>query len=72
MMGGAYFVTGVIVKSKWTAYLSIGWWIGGIILFTVHNINQFLIMSAMMLFFQTVPGIIFYRKYKLEVQKNCE
>jgi hypothetical protein len=65
MMGSGYFITGQILDSKWTTYLSIGWWIGGIILFRIHDINQFLAMSIMMLFFQTLPGIIVYRKYKL-------
>jgi hypothetical protein len=69
MIGSAYFLTGKIVDSKWTSYLSLGWWIGGIILFYIHNIHQFLVMSVLMLFFQTIPGIILYRKYKLEEKK---
>ena len=67
--GGGYFVAGRILDSKPTTYLSLGWWIGGIILFMVHSINQMLIMSALMLFFQTIPGILVYRKYK-RAEKN--
>ena len=64
IMGSAYFVTGKIVESKWLSNLSFGWWIGGIVLFYVTTIESFLIMSFLMLFFQTIPGIIIYRKYK--------
>jgi len=66
IVGSAYFVTGKIVESKWLSNLSFGWWIGGIILFYVTSMESFLIMAAVMLFFQTIPGIIMYRKYKQE------
>jgi hypothetical protein len=68
--GGGYFVAGTILNSKPTSYLSLGWWIGGIILFMVHSINQMLIMAALMFLFQTIPGIIVYRKYKREEQSR--
>ncbi len=67
--GGSYFIAGRILDSKPTMYLSLGWWIGGIILFLVHDINQMLIMAALMLFFQTIPGIMVFRKYK-RAEKN--
>ena len=67
IMGSAYFVTGRIVESKWLSNLSIGWWIGGIILFYVTTIESFLIMALLMLFFQTIPGIFLYRKYKQDL-----
>jgi len=67
--GGGYFIAGKILDSKPTMYLSLGWWIGGIVLFIVKDINQMLIMSALMLFFQTIPGIMVYTKYK-RAEKN--
>jgi hypothetical protein len=64
--GSAFFVSGIIVEEKWIRNLSFGWWIGGIILFFVTTVESFLIMALLMLFFQTIPGIIMYRKYKKE------
>jgi len=64
IMGSAYFVSGKIVDVKWLGNLSFGWWIGGIVLLFVTSIHSFLIMALLMLFFQTLPGIIIYRKYK--------
>ena len=64
IMGSAYFVSGKIVEVKWLGNLSFGWWIGGIALLFVTSIHSFLIMALLMLFFQTLPGIIIYRKYK--------
>ena len=64
IVGSAYFVSGKIVESKWISNLSLGWWAGAIILFFVRTAESFLIMALLMLFFQTIPGIIIYRKYK--------
>jgi hypothetical protein len=66
VLGSIYFLTGKIIGAKWISYLSIGWWGGGILLMYVQDIRQFLLMAGMMFFFQTVPGIILYRKYKSE------
>jgi hypothetical protein len=64
LMGSAYFITGKIIESKWLGNLSYAWWIGGIVLLFVTTVESFLIMALLMLFFQTIPGIIIYRKYK--------
>ncbi len=64
IMGSAYFVSGKIMEVKWLSNLSFGWWLGGILLFYVTGVKSFLIMALLMLFFQTIPGIIIYRKYK--------
>ena len=66
MVGGAYFLTGKIVDSKWTSNLAFGWWTGGIILLFIQSVAQLLVMALLMLLFQTIPGIIIYRKYKTE------
>ncbi|MGE5400197.1 MAG: hypothetical protein ACM3S2_07325 [Ignavibacteriales bacterium] len=67
VLGIAYFITGYIFESRWFSYLSFGWWTGGIVLFFYPGIHSLLIMALMMLFFQTIPGIIMFRKYKKEV-----
>ncbi|HVO73283.1 MAG TPA: hypothetical protein VMT35_04615 [Ignavibacteriaceae bacterium] len=67
IIGSAYFVSGVVIEEKWFRNLSFGWWIGGIILFIVTTMESFLIMAFLMLFFQTIPGFLIYKKYKQEI-----
>jgi hypothetical protein len=68
ILGSAYFISGKVVGVKWISYLAFGWWIGGLILLFVTSVYSFLIMALLMLFFQTIPGILIYRKYKKEVE----
>jgi hypothetical protein len=68
ILGSAYFISGKVVGAKWISYLSFGWWIGGVILLFVTSIYSFLIMALLMLLFQTIPGILIYRKYKKEME----
>lgn len=67
ILGIAYFVTGNIFESRWMSYLSVGWWGGAVIMFFFPGIHSLFIMAMMMLFFQTIPGIIMYKKYKQEM-----
>ncbi len=65
LIGGmAYYVSGLIIDSKWFKNISYGWWIGGVAMMFVTSYYQFLMMAFIMLFLQTIPGIILYRKYK--------
>jgi hypothetical protein len=68
ILGGTYFVTGKVVGAKWISNLSFGWWAGGLILLYVTSVYSFLIMALLMLLFQTIPGILIYRKYKREAE----
>lgn len=72
IIGSAYFISGKVIKIKWLSNLSFGWWIGGVVLFYITSIVSFLIMALLMLFLQTIPGIIIYRKYKQEVKLENE
>lgn len=67
IMGSAYFVCGIILEVRWIKNLSFGWWLGGILLFYVRSIESLIIMASLMSFFQTIPGIIIYRKYKKDM-----
>jgi len=70
ILGSAYYITGKVVGVKWLSYVAFGWWIGGMILLYVTSAYSFLIMALLMLLFQTIPGIIIYRKYKREVESK--
>lgn len=65
-LGTGYYITGKIIEAKWISNIALGWWIGAVVLFFYPGIHSILIMALMMLFFQTIPGIIIYRKYKKE------
>ena len=67
IMGGAYFVTGIAIESKWFRNLSFAWWIGGVVLLYVVTIEALLIMAFLMLAFQVIPGLIVYNKFKKEI-----
>lgn len=64
VLGIAYFVTGNIFESRWFTYLSFCWWAGALAMFFFPGVHTLFIMALMMLFFQTIPGIILYKKYK--------
>lgn len=67
VLGMGYLITGQIVESKWLSYLSLGWWSGAVYMFFFPGDHTLIVMAIMMLFFQTIPGIIMYRKYKQEM-----
>ncbi len=70
VLGTAYFISGMIYDSQWVKMLSVGWWIGGIAMFYIHNIHQVLMMAIMMLVLQIIPGFIFYFNSKNEMRKS--
>ena len=64
VLGVSYFTSGVIQQVKWLQMLSYGWWAGAIVTFILPSVHTLLIFAIMMLFFQTIPGLILYRKWK--------
>ena len=65
-LGTGYYITGKVIEAKWISNIALGWWIGAIVLFFYPGIHSILIMAFMMLIFQTIPGIVIFRKYKKE------
>jgi hypothetical protein len=63
-LGVSYFTSGAIQQLKWMQMLAIGWWAGAVLMFIFPSIHTLLIYGLMMLLFQTLPGIILYRKWK--------
>lgn len=62
ILGIMYFVTGAILGKKWVSYLSIGWWLGAIIMFVWPYLYTLLFMAALIILLQIIPGIIFFRE----------
>jgi len=64
ILGVGYAVSGFVFGKFWVSLLSIGWWIGAILMLFMGTLETILIMAAMMLLFQTMPGIILYYNSK--------
>ena len=67
VLGIGYLVSGVLQGKTWVSLLSIrmvGW---SDLMFFLHNLETLLIMVAMMILLQTIPGIILYRESKKEL-----
>lgn len=64
ILGIAFFISGLLYDKKWITYLSAGWWAGAIIMFIYPYLYTLLLMSAMMIVLQIIPGIIIYRDSK--------
>ncbi|MEJ2193526.1 MAG: hypothetical protein P8X73_01545 [Ignavibacteriaceae bacterium] len=67
VLGIGYLITGVIHGKKWVSLLSIGWWLGALLMFYLQNLETLLIMTGMMIFLQTIPGILLYKESKREL-----
>jgi len=67
VLGIGYLITGVIHGKKWVSLLSIGWWLGALLMFYLQNFETLLIMTGMMIFLQTIPGILLYKESKREL-----
>jgi hypothetical protein len=67
----AYFVSGVIYEYKWLRNLSIGWWLGAIIMFFFPSQFTNLIMALMMIGLQIVPGFVLLNKVKNNSTKTA-
>jgi hypothetical protein len=66
ILGIAFFITANIHNSKILKFIAPLWWLGAAYMFIFPGIQTIIVMAAMMLFLQVIPGIVFYRKYKAE------
>lgn len=64
VVGVGYYITGSIHKTNWYRNLSFGWWGSAIVMFLIMNVNQLLIMAAVMILFQLIPNIIIRKQEK--------
>jgi hypothetical protein len=70
IFGIAYFLSGIINDLKFITRLSYAWWVSAVVLlFWEQFINLYYVamfFGALILFFQVIPGIIIYKKWKAE------
>jgi hypothetical protein len=72
VLGANYYTSGVLHSHKWLRNLSWGWWAGAIAMFIFPTIHTLAIFAVMMICFQTIPGIVLYRKWKMSEQAAVE
>jgi hypothetical protein len=65
-----YFTSGVIQRIDWLKYLSFVWWLGAWALFMKPTTESMLYFAFMLIFFQTIPGFILYKKYKKDLNSE--
>ena len=64
VLGIGYFITSVIIPTRWIRYSAFGWWIGGILIAAYPGQYMSLAFAGMMICFQIIPGIILQRQYR--------
>lgn len=64
IIGGAFTTSSMVYRLKWVAAVGIAWWAGAIVMFAVKGIETLPIYGVMMILFQVVPGLVFYRNSK--------
>lgn len=64
VMGGAYAISSLVYRLRWVTMIGIAWWVGALVMFIVKGITTLPIFGAMMILFQVVPGLVFYRNSK--------
>ncbi|GJQ62536.1 MAG: hypothetical protein SCALA702_15890 [Melioribacteraceae bacterium] len=72
VLGIPFYLTGVLYDIPLIKYSSVGWWIGGTVMFIYPGLYSLILMAGMMLVLQVLPGIYLYRKFKKENVLNYE
>lgn len=65
-----YFTSGVIQRIDWLKYLSFAWYAASWGLFMSPSTESMLYFAFMLIFFQTIPGFILYKKYKKDLNSE--
>ncbi len=65
----AYFISGTVYGKKWISFISVGWWLGAVIMFVWPYLYTLLLMAALMILLQTIPGYVLYKESKKELKE---
>ncbi|MCL4511749.1 MAG: hypothetical protein M1470_11855 [Bacteroidetes bacterium] len=64
VMGAAYTMSSLVYRLKWVTMVGIAWWVGALAMFAVKGLVTLPIFGSMMILFQIIPGLVFYRNSK--------
>jgi hypothetical protein len=66
VLGVGYFATGVLAETRWLLGVGAGWWGGAVFMLLWPGTHGLLVMAAMMLVLQAVPGLYYMRGARRE------
>lgn len=71
VIGIGYFISSSILNNKWIRLNSVIWWLIAFINSAVEfPHSQMIFLTTLLLFFQLIPGLILYSKWKKEYKNN--
>jgi hypothetical protein len=68
VIGAGYFISSFIFNYRWIMYNAFAWWAGAFVIM-IFKIPYFglIVLSVLFIFFQVVPGMVLYNKWKKEL-----
>ncbi len=69
-LGIAYYVQGVITGKSWVRNLGFGWWLGAGLLYFINGLWADILIAAMMIGLQIIPGFIFRKQWKIQLAED--
>lgn len=62
VLGSGYFASSFAYRNAAVRWLAAAWWLGAIGLFLRPGPGALLVLAAMLVAFQVIPGLVFYRR----------
>ena len=62
VLGLCYFASGVLYGSPWVQRLASAWWVGAVLILVLPGVPGDLLLAAMILALQVVPGVLIYQR----------
>lgn len=72
LLGSSFFTSAYIFDLNWMKAIGVGWWIGAVVMFVWPGAYTLLLMALMLILFQIVPGMIFYRRFQKAKREEHE
>jgi hypothetical protein len=69
-MGLAYFTSATVLGMRYMYVAGLIWWLAAIIMAFWSGPYTFLIFASLIIAFHIVPGVIFYKKWKIEYKPD--
>ncbi len=62
--GSACYILGVLSGNRWFRNTAFAWWAGAVVMFLMRNEHTILIIAALFIILQLIPGLILHRRWK--------
>lgn len=67
LFGSACLTAGLITTNAWLRNTAILWWGGAVVMFLAPSEYSPLVLAGMFVLLQLIPGIVLYRKWKVQM-----